>query len=284
MVESRPSEPVRLRLRLGETIFALDSEKVVIGRSRSCDIRLREDTVSRLHAAFVFRDGALVLEDLGSSNGTYLNGDRVLTPCAVAAGDAIRFGSLRGSIEPADAPPPRSGTGEDGGGDGFTSGLTDARPAGFAWRLLAVGADASLLALGSLVPFAPLLATLAVERYLLPADTLPARREAKSVLAGACGALWLVYAFYFVVHGWARRGGTPGMKLCGLRLLDWRRRLPIGYGRALLRLAAAFVTALTLGTGFLLVLLRRDRKSLHDLLAGTMVVRRRRFGGAAPPA
>lgn len=284
MVESRPSEPVRLRLRLGETIFALDSEKVVIGRSRSCDIRLREDTVSRLHAAFVLRDGALVLEDLGSSNGTYLNGERVLTPCVAAAGDAVRFGSLRGSIEPADAPPPRSQTGEDGSGDRFTSGLTDARPAGFGWRVLAVGADAVLLALGSLVPFAPLLATLAVERYLLPADTLPTSLEAKSVLAGACGALWLVYVFYFVVHGWARRGGTLGMKLCGLRLLDWRQRLPIGYGRALLRLAAGLVTVLTLGLGFLLVLFRRDRKSLHDLLAGTMVVRRRPFGGAGPPA
>ncbi|OYW04602.1 MAG: hypothetical protein B7Z61_09005 [Acidobacteria bacterium 37-71-11] len=284
MVESRPSEPARLRLRLGETIFALDSEKVVIGRSRSCDIRLREDTVSRLHAAFVIRDAALVLEDLGSSNGTYLNGERVLTPCVVTAGDAVRFGSLRGSIEPADAPPARSRTGEDGSGDGFSSGLTDARPAGFGWRVLAVGADAVLLALGSLVPFAPLLATLAVERYLLPADTLPPSLEAKSVLAGACGALWLVYAFYFVVHGWARRGGTPGMKFCGLRLLDWRQRIPIGYGRALLRLAAGLVTVLTLGLGFLLVLFRRDRKSLHDLLAGTMVVRRRRFGGAVPPA
>ncbi len=284
MVESRHSEPVRLRLRLGETIFALDSEKVVIGRSRSCDIRLREDTVSRLHAAFVLRDGALVLEDLGSSNGTYLNGERVLTPCPVSAGDAVRFGSLRGCLEPATAPPPRSSTGGDGTGDLFTSGLVEAGPAGFGWRMLAVGADTILLALGSAVPFAPLLATLGVERYLLPADAVPPSLEAKSILAGACGALWVVYAFYFLVHGWARRGGAPGMKLCGLRLLDWRQRIPIGYGRALLRLAAALVTVLTLGLGFLLVPLRKDRKSLHDLLAGTMVVRLRRVGGAAPPA
>lgn len=284
MVESRPSEPVRLRLRLGETTFALDCEKVVIGRSRSCDVRLRQDTVSRLHAAFVLRDGALVLEDLGSSNGTYLNGERVLTPRAVAAGDGVRFGSLRGTLEPADAPPPRSRTGEDVTGDRFTSDLADARPAGFGWRVLAVGADAVLLALGSVAPFAPLLATLAVERYLLPADAVPPSLEAKSILAGACGALWLVYAFFYFVQSWARRGGTPGMKLCGLRLLDWRQRLPIGYGRASLRLAAGLVTVLTLGLGFLLVPLRRDRKSLHDLLAGTMVVRRRRVGGAAPPA
>ena len=265
-------------------MFPLEGEKVVIGRSRSCDVRLREDTVSRLHAAFVLLDGALVLEDLGSSNGTYLNGERVLAPCAVTAGDVVRFGSLRGSLEPADAPPRPPGSGESGGGDPFTSGLTNARPAGFGWRLLAAGADALLLGLGSVVPFAPLLATIGVERYLLPADTLPPSLQAKSVLAGACGALWLVYAFYFFVHGWARRGGSPGMKLCGLRLLDWRQRLPIGYSRALLRLAAGLVTALTLGLGFLLVPLRRDRKSLHDVLAGTMVVRRRPVGGGAPPA
>ena len=63
-----------LCLRLGEVTYALDADKVVIGRSRSCDIRLREDTVSRLHAAFVWQEGNLVIEDLGSSNGTYLNG------------------------------------------------------------------------------------------------------------------------------------------------------------------------------------------------------------------
>lgn len=284
MVESRPSEPARLRLRLGEATFALDSDKLVIGRSRSCDVRLREDTVSRLHAAFVVRDGELVLEDLGSSNGTYLNGRRVLAPCVVGAGDAVRFGSLRGSVEAADAPRPRSGTGAAAGGERASADLLDAVPAGFGRRMLAVGADAVLLALGSVVPFAPLLAALFVGRYLLPADTLPLGLQAESVLTGACVALWLVYAFYFLVHGWARRGGTPGMMLCGLRLLDWRGGLPIGYGRAFLRLAACVVTALTLGLGFLLVPIRKDRKSLHDLLAGTIVVRRRPVGGAAPPA
>ena len=264
--------------------FALDSEKLVIGRSRSCDIRLREDSVSRLHAAFVLREGALVIEDLGSSNGTYLNGERVLAPCVVAAGDTVRFGSLHGSLEAADAPPPRLPAAETEPGECSAPGMAEAGPAGFGWRLLAVGADAVLLAIGSVVPFAPLLTTLVVEHYLLPAETLPPSVQFKSVLSGACGALWLVYAFYYVVHGWARRGGTPGMKLCRLRLLDWRRRLPIGYARALLRLAACLVTALTLGAGFLLILVRKDRKSLHDLLAGTMVVRRVPVGGAAPPA
>jgi uncharacterized RDD family membrane protein YckC len=66
------------------------------------------------------------------------------------------------------------------------------------------------------------------------------------------------------------------MRLCGLRLLDWRRRTPIGHQRAWLRLAAAIVTVLTLGLGFFMILFRRDRKALHDVLAGTQVVRRAR--------
>ena len=49
---------------------------------------------------------------------------------------------------------------------------------------------------------------------------------------------------------------------------------PIGYPRALLRLAAVTVTCATLGAGFLVPLFRRDRKTLHDLLAGTLVIRR----------
>ncbi len=246
--------------------YPLDADKVVIGRSRSCDIRLREDTVSRLHAAFVWKEGGLVVEDLGSSNGTYLNGVRVLEPQPVAIGDVVRFGALRGAVERGDLPhsaPARTAVAD--------CGLDPARPAGLGWRLLALLADTALFALGSALPFAPLLGTVGVERYLLSPDALPTSLQAKSILAGACGVLWLVYGFLYFVHGWARRGGSPGMKLLGLRLLDWRHRSPIGYSRALLRSAAGIVTLLTLGLGFLVVPFRRDRKALHDVLAGTLV-------------
>ena len=98
--------------------------------------------------------------------------------------------------------------------------------------------------------------------------------------------LWLLYAAYYVLHGWARRGGTPGLRLLGLRLVDWQQRVPIGYLRALLRALALMVTFLTLGFGFLLPLFRKDRKALHDLLAGTSVTHRRKktLGGTATAA
>jgi uncharacterized RDD family membrane protein YckC len=266
---------------MGDVTFPLDIEKLVIGRSRSCDIRLREDTVSRLHAALVWRDDGLVVEDLGSSNGTFVNGERVLSPRTAVAGDSIRFGSLRGTLEKSDAPP--VGTRAEAGPD-YTVGLMSGEPAGLGWRLLAMATDMVLFAAGSLVPFGPLLATLLVERYVLSPEALPPTVEMKSIMAGGCAVLWVVFAFYYIVHGWARRGGTPGLRLWGLRLLDYRQRLPIGYPRAVLRLVALLVTVLTLGAGYLLIPFRRDRKALHDLLAGTLVIHRVAPLGRAAPA
>jgi uncharacterized RDD family membrane protein YckC len=282
VAESHPSESRPFRLRLGEVTFPLNTDKLVIGRSRSCDIRLREDTVSRLHAALVWRDGALVLEDLGSSNGTFVNGEPVLGPRTVAAGDEIRFGALRGTVERSDATPRRvpSGTEVD-----YTVGLLPGKPAGLGWRLLAASLDIVLFSAGSVIPFAPVIAMPLVERFLLSSEAMSQSVHTKSLVAGGCVVLWVLFVFYYIVHGWARRGGTPGLRLCGLRLMDWRHRVPIGYPRAFLRLAALLVTLLTLGLGFLLVPFRRDRKALHDLLAGTLVSHRGLpLGGVAPPA
>jgi uncharacterized RDD family membrane protein YckC len=263
MVESLPSEARLLRLRLGEVSFPLDAAKLMIGRSRSCDVRLRDDTVSRLHAAFVWRAEHLVLEDMGSSNGTFLNGERVLEPRTVVAGDDVRFGSLCGTVERGE-PSRRL---EDG------AEAVLGRPAGLGWRALAVLADLVLFSVGSVIAFSPLLAA----RYLLPLGP-----RATSFLSGVGAALWAVFTFYYVLHGWGRRGCTLGLRLCGLRLLDWRHRSPIGYPRAFLRLVALLVTFLTLGLGYLLVPFRRDRKALHDLLAGTLVTRRTAPLGGRP--
>jgi hypothetical protein len=63
-----------------------------IGRAQNCDLVLAEDSVSRYHARLDrHRDGWL-LGDLGSTNGTMLNGWRVTAPVAVRAGDWVSFG------------------------------------------------------------------------------------------------------------------------------------------------------------------------------------------------
>ena len=285
MAES-PLSNAPVVLRLGEEVISLGIDRMVVGRSRSCEIRLKEDTVSRLHAALFWREGRLYLEDLGSSNGTFVNGQRVTTMRAVSPGDVVRFGALRGSIErlgAAGVTAPIVGAPE--AAPDYTVGVVSGVPAGFGWRLAAVALDLILFTIGSLVPFAPLLLAALAERSLLAPDAHLPGDQVRAFVTGGCAVLWLVYLWYYAVHGWARRGGTPGLRLCGLRLADYRNNVPIGYSRAWLRLAAVLVTFATLGVGLLFSLFRADRKALHDLLAGTLVVHRSRFlpeVGAAP--
>lgn len=273
-VAHRRSEAGSLHLRIGATLHPLTGGERRVGRSRSCEIRVDDDSVSRVHAAFAWRDGAVLLSDLGSSNGTYVNGERIRAPHPVGPGDAVRFGSLDGVLE--EAVPAAVTAGQPIEGSDYTVGLVPGEPAGLGWRVLALALNLVLFATGSLVPLAAYLAVGFLQANLLAPGVSAPAPGVQSLVAGGCGALWVLYAWFYVVHGWARRGGTPGMRLLGLRLLDWHRRTPIGYARAWLRLAATVVTVLTLGLGFFTIVLRRDRKALHDVLAGTLVVRRAR--------
>jgi pSer/pThr/pTyr-binding forkhead associated (FHA) protein len=63
-----------------------------IGRGNGCAIRLEDTYVSQMHARLADRDGAWYVEDLGSTNGTYLNDRRVQAPVEVHAGDVVRVG------------------------------------------------------------------------------------------------------------------------------------------------------------------------------------------------
>jgi hypothetical protein len=67
---------------------------ITLGRSSSCQLVFADDTVSRRHAALVVRDGAWHVVDLGSSNGTFVNGRRVVE-AEVRAGDELYLGAAR---------------------------------------------------------------------------------------------------------------------------------------------------------------------------------------------
>lgn len=72
--------------------FALGDE-VTVGRAGGCAVLLANDTfVSQLHARVFRRDGDIYVEDLGSTNGTYLNKKKVSAPVVVRKGDKIQFG------------------------------------------------------------------------------------------------------------------------------------------------------------------------------------------------
>jgi len=69
------------------------NERTLIGRLDDCQIRIRSGKISRHHCEVIFDEGTLKLVDLGSSNGTYLNKERV-EESELKAGDLISFGSM----------------------------------------------------------------------------------------------------------------------------------------------------------------------------------------------
>lgn len=69
------------------------SSPTVIGRLPSCDFVVGDESVSRRHAMLIRQGDRVILTDLGSTNGTFLNG-RWTAQAEVQAGDRVRFGKL----------------------------------------------------------------------------------------------------------------------------------------------------------------------------------------------
>ncbi len=63
-----------------------------IGREPECDLQVLDSEVSRRHAKITIRDGVARIDDLQSANGTYVNGERILTSYTFAPGDRIQIG------------------------------------------------------------------------------------------------------------------------------------------------------------------------------------------------
>ncbi len=76
-----------------QTIQLRDGKPLLVGRSPSSDIPIIDPTISRRHAELQSTDGGFTIRDLGSSNGTFVNGSRIQSGNA-AAGDLISFGKV----------------------------------------------------------------------------------------------------------------------------------------------------------------------------------------------
>jgi hypothetical protein len=106
----RVAEPLqeRARARSQTALLLLDGRRMVVGpagatlgRSRQCDVVLSDPNVSRQHAEIRPRGGSWVLTDLGSTNGSRINGRAVEGPEVIRPGDEIELGStvLRFELE-----------------------------------------------------------------------------------------------------------------------------------------------------------------------------------------
>ena len=74
-------------------------DSLVIGRSLSLDIVVSDPMSSRMHARFFVKDGCGWVEDLGSSNGSFLNGRRLLEATRIAVGDVLSIGQSTFYVE-----------------------------------------------------------------------------------------------------------------------------------------------------------------------------------------
>jgi predicted component of type VI protein secretion system len=91
----------------------LVADGMTIGREE-CDVNLVDPEVSRRHAAIRAADGSFAIEDLGSTNGTYVNDARITRATVLSHGDRVRLGGTEWTVQvaevtaaqPAAAPPP----------------------------------------------------------------------------------------------------------------------------------------------------------------------------------
>jgi pSer/pThr/pTyr-binding forkhead associated (FHA) protein len=75
-------------------VFELGEGEVIIGRSPECGLQLSSKNVSRKHARIAFHNDEYYIGDLGSKNGTYVNGIRVMK-CALRKNDLIYLGGVK---------------------------------------------------------------------------------------------------------------------------------------------------------------------------------------------
>ncbi len=75
----------------GET-FPLEGDQLIIGRDPSNTIAINDAEISRKHSRLTFQGGKHVIEDLGSTNGTFVNGQRLAGPVVLKPGDVVSLG------------------------------------------------------------------------------------------------------------------------------------------------------------------------------------------------
>jgi pSer/pThr/pTyr-binding forkhead associated (FHA) protein len=112
-LESPPPPPKRTKRPRGEPRVlvvvqgsqagqsaALSDGVIMIGRGAECQIILDDDYVSTRHARVVSGENGIYVEDLGSTNGSYVNGQRITAPTLLTMSDTVRIGKTILKLEP----------------------------------------------------------------------------------------------------------------------------------------------------------------------------------------
>ena len=80
----------------GTTTKKIEGDMLSVGRASDCDLSIQHDTLSRRHMTVVLKDGQCMVEDHGSSNGTFVNGKRLKAHASVRVlpEDFIQLGQI----------------------------------------------------------------------------------------------------------------------------------------------------------------------------------------------
>jgi uncharacterized RDD family membrane protein YckC len=135
--------------------------------------------------------------------------------------------------------------------------------AGLATRTLAFAVDAAVI--NGIALFVGIVVALGLSLLDLPHDV-------QVVLAAIGAALALVWTVSYFVVCWSATGQTPGNRLMEIRVQQTTTGRAVSPWRAFLRLLCLVLSAIPLCAGFLLVLVDRRRRALHDRLVRTEVV------------
>jgi DNA-binding winged helix-turn-helix (wHTH) protein len=93
--EGRARRPgLACRLIWGTREMALPRGETVVGRDPACDVFIDHPSVSRRHACLTVGESEVVLQDLGSKNGTFRKGLKISSPCRLSDQDEVQIGSV----------------------------------------------------------------------------------------------------------------------------------------------------------------------------------------------
>lgn len=137
------------------------------------------------------------------------------------------------------------------------------RPAGFWIRLLAIFLDGIVVFVIGAVLW-PLL--FGETFWLTETIELSDGSVAEFTTTQSWHSLMLLLYNIFFVAMW---GATPAKRLLNIRIYDSRGRQRIGFIRATIRALSVYISAFAIFIGFIMVAFRKDKRALHDLIAGT---------------
>ena len=99
-VQKKPAITLRVRTERGnESARRFLQPEVMIGRDPNCDLSMMDEALSAHHARLTHHHGQWWLEDLNSTNGTFLNREKLTTPAVVISGDKFKCGNTIFSIQ-----------------------------------------------------------------------------------------------------------------------------------------------------------------------------------------